>query len=1050
MKKIRFSPFSVILVMVAMSVIGIASFSMLRIQYKPASGGHSVTVSYRMGGASSEVVESEATSKLEGVLSGLKGCSGTSSISRKGSGSVTVSFDKKIDMTAARFDVASAIRNVYPSLPKSVTYPSISLDVNGNKSTTAITYLIKGSLPSQELSRFAVRNIQQPISLLHGVDKVQVGGSTPFHWVITFDADKVASFGIHADDISKAFSIKYGKQVLGMTDIQSKSSSELMAVRLEVGGDDDFGSIPVKSSGDHIVYLRDIATWKYVESLPDSYYRINGLNTITLSVSVAGDANLVSTADAVRRKMSLLQKSFPKEITVSIGYDASEHVAEELNKIYVRTGLCLLILLLFVFMVNRSWRSMVIVMAALAVNLLIAVAFYAFLRIPVHIYTMAGITVSLGIVIDTTIVMADHYGYYHDRNVFTDLVAAIFTTVAALLLILLLPESERGNLTDFIWVVAINLCISLAVAFFFIPAIMEYLPVRKTAYSASFRRRRRVVRWNMLYSKYILWGIQHRWVYAIIFVLVFGIPLFLIPQPEEKEQGQFYEKVVRPILSWKPYSDNRTLIDKWAGSTFGMFYRALDRANFYREPEKKTLYIRAGMPEGCSVQQLNEVVKSMENYLASFDEISVFATSIDSYDEATITVEFRPEYENTSFPSMLKSQVTGMAINFGGANWSVSGVDDNYFNNNIISDYKSNRVSLYGYNYKELYGYAEKLVAHLSQHRRVSGLEIWSSGWSGRPSTEFVLDYDFSRLVTTGADPYAYYGALSSLLYDESIGSMRVNGDMTEVVLRSSATDSYDLWHVLNEPVEVDSVKMTLTDIGNITKKRSGIDIKKKNQSYELNVCYDFIGSYELAKKVTDEAVKYMNDEVLPVGYHAENPYGGWFEEHKERYAWLILLIILTIYVMLAMEFESVRYPLAVIFMIPVSFIGLFLVFGLSDFSFDQGGFAAFVMLCGVVVNAGIYLVSTWQSQCSRYIPRNVSPSDSAAKELQAYIRAWNHKINPIMLTILSTILGLLPFLTDGPKEVFWFDFAIGTIGGMAFSVIALVFVLPVFLVKRK
>ena len=153
---------------------------------------------------------------------------------------------------------------------------------------------------------------------------------------------------------------------------------------------------------------------------------------------------------------------------------------------------------------------------------------------------------------------------------------------------------------------------------------------------------------------------------------------------------------------------------------------------------------------------------------------------------------------------------------------------------------------------------------------------------------------------------------------------------------------------------------------------------------------------------------------------------------------------------MLAMEFESVRYPLAVIFMIPVSFIGLFLVFGLSDFSFDQGGFAAFVMLCGVVFNAGIYLVSTWQSQCSRYIPRHVSPSDSAAKGLQAYIRAWNHKINPIMLTILSTILGLLPFLTDGPKEVFWFDFAIGTIGGMAFSVIALVFVLPVFLVKRK
>lgn len=91
-------------------------------------------------------------------------------------------------------------------------------------------------------------------------------------------------------------------------------------------------------------------------------------------------------------------------------------------------------------------------------------------------------------------------------------------------------------------------------------------------------------------------------------------------------------------------------------------------------------------------------------------------------------------------------------------------------------------------------------------------------------------------------------------------------------------------------------------------------------------------------------------------------------------------------------------------------------------------------MLCGVVVNAGIYLVNTWQGQVRRH----------------GYIRAFNHKINPIMLTILSTVLGLIPFLTDGPEEVFWFDFAVGTIGGMLFSVIALIFVLPVFLLDKS
>lgn len=1034
-KKMRLSPFSVMLIAVALSLVGIASSGMLRIQYKPASGGHSVTVSFRMGGASPEVVEAEATSRIEGVLSGLDGCSGISSTSGRGSGKVTVSFDRKKDMAAARFDVASAVRNVYPSLPKSVSYPSISLDVSGKKDAVAMTYLIKGSLPSRELGRFAGRSVVPEISVLKGVDKVNVRGMTPYRWVITFDADKASSLGISAEDIASAFSDRYGESVAGM----AETASGIVAVRVHEGGGQDFGSIPVKCSGNRLVHLRDIATWRYEEDVPDSYYRINGLNTISMSVYVSGDANLVSVAGAIKKRMAQLQETFPREITVSPGYDASEYVASELNKIYLRTGLCLFILLLFVLIVSRSWRNTIVVASALTVNILVAVAAYALFRIPVHIYTMAGITVSLGIVIDTTIVMSDHYGYYHDRGAFPDLVAAILTTVAALLSVLLLPESERGNLTDFISVIAINLCISLAVAFFYIPAVMHYLPLRNATSAVPFRKYRRTAGWNRLYGRYISWGTRHRPVFLVAIAAMFGLPLFLIPRPDEKEHGRFYEKVVRPVISWAPYADNRTTIDKWTGSSFGMFCRALDRSDFYREPEKKTLTIRAGMPEGCSVQQLDEVVMAMENYLASFDEISVFTTRIDSYDDAEITVEFRPEYEDTPFPAMLKSDVTSMAINFGGANWSVSGIDDNYFNNNIVSDYKSNRISLYGYNFRELYRYAEKLVAHLSEYRRVSGPEIWSSGWYGRPSTEFVLDYDFARLAASGADPYSYYGKLSSLLYDEHIWSMPVDGDLTDVVLRSSSADEYDLWHVLNEPVETDSVKLALADVGHIAKRRTGIDIRKKNQSYELNVCYDFIGNYELAKKVSDESVKYMNDEVLPVGFRAENPYGGWFDAHKDRYAWLIFLIVAIIYVMLAAAFESMRYPLAVIVMIPVSFIGLFLVFGLSDYSFDQGGFAALVMLCGVVVNAGIYLVNAWQFQSSRGKGRTA-----------AYLRAYNHKVKPIMLTVLSTILGLLPFLSDGPGEVFWFDFAAGTIGGMAFSVLALVFVLPVFLMKKE
>ena len=300
-----------------------------------------------------------------------------------------------------------------------------------------------------------------------------------------------------------------------------------------------------------------------------------------------------------------------------------------------------------------------------------------------------------------------------------------------------------------------------------------------------------------------------------------------------------------------------------------------------------------------------------------------------------------------------------------------------------------------------------------------------------------VLDYDFEKMLSAGVNPYNYYRKLSTLLFDSRICAVPGDDGPVQVLLRSSDSDSYDLWHVLNEPVEVDSVKAKLSVAGSIIKKRTGLDIRKKNQSYEINVCYDFIGSHELSMSLKRNMTDYMNEEVLPVGFKAEFSGGGWFERHKDRYAWLILLIIAVIYVMLAMSFESLKLPFAVILMIPVSFIGLFLAFGLSELTFDQGGFAAFVMLCGIVVNAGIYLVRTYQ--------KTAGPN-----RLRCYMKAFNHKVNPILLTILSTILGLLPFLSDGPEEVFWFDFAVGTISGLLFSMIAMYFYLPIFVLSRR
>jgi multidrug efflux pump subunit AcrB len=477
------------------------------------------------------------------------------------------------------------------------------------------------------------------------------------------------------------------------------------------------------------------------------------------------------------------------------------------------------------------------------------------------------------------------------------------------------------------------------------------------------------------------------------------------------------------------------------------------------------------MPEGCTVAQLNEVMRSMENFLSQYDEIESFTTSINSYDDGYIAVNFKPEYEKTSFPDQLKSLVTASAINFGGANWSIYGVNESYFNNNIVSSYKGNRISMSGYNYETLIKYAQQLIDTLSANRRVEGPEIWSGEWGGAPATELEMGYDFQKMSVSDVNPYHYYSTLSSMLYDNAIGSVMTDGEMTPVLLESSSIDKFDMWNVLNSGVKLDSSYVKLADVGSIVKNRLELPIHKENQSYQVSVCYDFIGSYELGKKVSDDAISAIS-RVLPVGYRAYSPDYSWSEEHKGAYAWLILLVIAVIFVICAMIFDSLRQPFSIIGIIPVSFIGIFLAFGLFDFPFDQGGFASFVMVAGLVVNAGIYMIvafraenkataeasvpsedlnSAWSSVPSASSnPVIVSTPSAGSRQIRNYVKAFNHKIVPTTLTIISTILGLVPFLFDGPSEVFWFAFAIGTISGLIFSVISVIFYLPVFLLKRK
>ena len=288
--------------------------------------------------------------------------------------------------------------------------------------------------------------------------------------------------------------------------------------------------------------------------------------------------------------------------------------------------------------------------------------------------------------------------------------------------------------------------------------------------------------------------------------------------------------------------------------------------------------------------------------------------------------------------------------------------------------------------------------------------------------------------MRSGTNLNRYFSYLGEQLYNSSSGRVYDGRGYTPVRVISADRDYYDLWHIRNDMVLIDSVNTRLSDIGSIEKRRTGLNIQRNNQEYVIAVGYEFIGSYDLLNKMEQEQIKRLN-ETLPMGFRAGGGGGyGWWNEQKQRTV-LIFVVVLVIFMICASMFESFRNALVIVLLIPVSFMGLFLAYPIFGVSFGQGGFAAMIMLCGITVNAGIYLISEY---------RTIAEA-SGRTGLKTYIKAYNRKIIPTMLTILSTVLGLIPFLFDGRQSQFWFSFAVGVMSGMLFSVIAIVMVMPVF-----
>lgn len=1059
----RIPSFSLILIMTVLMVVGAALIPMLRVAYNPTpKQGKQLSISFNWPGASPRVIEQEITSKIEGMVSSVAGVKKTSSTSSYGNGNVAIELKKNANVSAVRFEISSLLKQIAGKLPEGADYPSLSGgDISSGmkqSSRQVLSYIINADMDPANIQNYVERNIKPYLTQINYVREVAVSGAPQTYLDIEYDPTELQRYGLEANIITSGLQNFLGRRsIVGDVDrIDRNGNKERITLLLdtEILGS-DIGKTPLTTIDGKIIYLDNIAKLDYKKRRESSFYRINGLNTINLSISTDAEVNIIKASAELRKRMEEVQANLSDGFYVSLTNDAAKDVRLELNKLIKRTFLSLLFLFLFVWISSRSGRYLSIIAVSLFANVLIAVIFFYLFDIELNLISLAGVAVSFGIMIDTTIVMVDHYSYYRNRSVFIAILAALLTTIGSLVIIFFMPDYVKGTLNDFATIIIINLVVALFVALFFVPAIIERNGLDRRQERKGYPYYRRIIKWNKFYSYYIVFTQKQKWIYLTLFVLAFGIPLSLLPR-ELGRSHYFYGNKGKPELKWYEVLYNKTIgsefyqdklrepLEKVTGGTLRLFSSIQSPRTFSQNDSDVKLYISAKLTEKGDAELLNQKMWHMDRFLAKYKEIKRFVTQING-ESGSIEVEFADEYKYGAFPQHLELQVMREALSIGGVDWNATGVSEKGFSNTLSLGYKSSRIGLSGYNYDYLYKYAEMVVEKIKKNKRVTdvGIELGGSGDFGGQNNlvdEMYIKYDMKRIALYDLNLSQGYSALSALLNEGSIGTYRNEDQHVDIDYHSALRDKFDVWHLMNSYVDVGGNPICYAHIGEIGRRSVGNQITKKNQEYSLDVAFNFAGTYE----ISDAFIKKTTEEVnaaLPVGFRVVNTSRGWYDDRGSQY-WLILLIVVIIFFTCSILFESLRQPLVIISLIPISFIGNFLTFYFSGINFGTGGFASLVLLSGLVVNAAIYVINEYNG-----IRNNCPERTKRISPVKLYIKAYNHKIIAVLLTVLSTVLGLVPFLIDGPRaEAFWFSFAIGTMGGLLFSIIALVFFMPILM----
>jgi HAE1 family hydrophobic/amphiphilic exporter-1 len=995
------------MMMAALAVLGIASYSQLKVDLFPKIEIPVVTVTTVYPGAGPETVEREVTKKIEEEINTVEGVRHIESISQEGLSNIVVEFQLEVSAVAAAQDVRGKLSAIRGELPREIEEPIVQRIDFAAMPVLSVGVDAPGLSP-QAATTFAEKVVKRRIENVRGVGSVALVGESTREIQVVVDRLKLEAYHVSLSEVVQALSRENVDVPAGTAD---RGATEAL-VRVAARGRSarDVGAIPIKRPEGATVYVRDVAQVIDGTLEPKNAALLDERPALALDIQKQSGANTVAVADGVIRAVEKLEAELPPGIRLSIIKDDSIFIRESIEDVNVTMILGGLLTILIVFLFLNSWRSTVITGITLPISVVAGfIAMRAF-GFTLNVLTLMGLSLAIGMLIDDAIVVRenivrhlqrgkDHFAAARDGTAEIGLavMATTFTIIAVFV-----PVAFMGGLVgrffyEFGITVAAAVLASLFVSFTLDPMLSSRWvdPDIEQGYHPHFvgRTLARFNRWfddmHVRYERLLGWSLRHRPAVLAIAALAFlaSFPILAILG------GDFMPDFNR--------GEYQVSIKATPGATLA-------------ETRERALEV---------VRRL----KTLPDVAYTYTTIGEAGITRRPPTEGSIYVKLNPTHGKTF------SQVLGEARR---AVQMVPGLTYAFTEAGPFGQ-KPLQYSVRGPEVDELDRLSRELVVAMG---KIPGLaDVETSLEKSKP--ELRVEFDRDRAGDLGLNVQPVAMTLRAALTGEVATTIEdAAGDTHDVRvrLRGDQRRIAEELLALRVPTDKDDdrgdkILVPLGEVARAFPASGPSTIRRKDLQREVRISATNDG--RSLGEVSADIERTAAALQLPPGYDVLP--GGDAEELKSMFRNMLqtlTLAIIFIYLILASQFGSFFHPFAIMLSLPLSLVGVALALLATGDTLNMMSMIGLIMLMGLVTKNAILLVDFTNQARERGTPRD-----------QALVQAGSTRLRPIVMTTLAMIFGMLPLaFAIGAGAEMRAPMARAVIGGLITSTLLTLVVVPV------